>query len=98
MERRAKTEQARMETEAILADQAEQVRLRKVEMEKRDAERMKRMDLEAKERAALNQEKRKKADLRITSEGGRGGEREGEGRGGHAWQRRLTSDLRIFSN
>ena len=68
MERRAKTEQARMETEAILADQAEQVRLRKVEMEKRDAERMKRMDLEAKERAALNQEKRKKADLRITSE------------------------------
>ena len=81
MERRAKTEQARMETEAILADQAEQVRLRKVEMEKRDAERMKRMDMEAKERAALNQEKRKKADLRITSEGGRGGEREGEGKG-----------------
>ena len=56
-----------METEAILADQAEQVRLRKVEMEKRDAERMRRMELEAKERAALNQEKRKKADLRITS-------------------------------
>ena len=73
MERRAKTEQARMETEAILADQAEQVRLRKVEMEKRDAERMKRMDMEAKERAALNQEKRKKADLRITSEQGREG-------------------------
>lgn len=75
MERRAKTEQARMETEAILAEQAEQVRLRKVEMDKRDAERMRRMEIEAKERAAQNQEKRKKADQRITSEseGGRRG-------------------------
>ena len=68
MERREKTEQARKETEAILAAQAEEVRLRKIEMEKRDVERMKRMEVEAKERAAANLEKRKKADERIQSE------------------------------
>ena len=68
MERRAKTEQARKETEAILAAQAEEVRQRKPEMDKRDAERMKRMEIEAKEWALANQEKRKKADQRIMSE------------------------------
>ena len=68
MERRAKSEQARKETEAILAAQAEEVRLRKIEMDKRDAERAKRMEIEAKERALINLEKRKKADARIQSE------------------------------
>ena len=68
MERREKSEQARRETEAILAAQAEEVRLRKLEMDKRDAERVKRMEIEAKERAAANLDKRKKADERIQSE------------------------------
>jgi hypothetical protein len=67
MERRRKTEDARRETEAILAAQAEEVRLRKLEMDKRDQERLQRMDLEAKEKAALNQLKRKKAEQRIQS-------------------------------
>ena len=43
---------------------SQQVRLRKMEMEKRDAERVKRMALEAKARAEANLEKRKKADQR----------------------------------
>ena len=73
MERRAKSEQARAETEAILAAQAEEVRLRKLEMDKRDAERVKRMEVEAKERALVNLEKRKKADQRISSECAPGG-------------------------
>lgn len=70
MERRKKTEDARRETQAILDAQAEQVRQNKLEMERRDAERAKRMQLEAKERAVANDEKRKKADMRIQSEWG----------------------------
>eukprot|EP00967_Tisochrysis_lutea_P151858 scaffold296203_cov19-Tisochrysis_lutea.AAC.1 len=42
-----------------------QVRLRKVEMEKRDAERIKRMEQELKEKHAANMLKRKKAEERI---------------------------------
>lgn len=71
VERRKKTEDARRETQAILDAQAEQVRQNKLEMERRDAERAKRMQLEAKERAVANDEKRKKADMRIQSEWGR---------------------------
>ena len=67
MERRQKTEDARRETDAILAAQAEEVRLRKCEMERRDVERSKRMDIEAKQLASNNADKRKKADLRISS-------------------------------
>jgi len=65
MERRHKAEEARRETEAILEAQAEEVRLRKVEMEKRDAERIKRMEQELKEKHAANMLKRKKAEERI---------------------------------
>lgn len=67
MERRKKTEDARRETQAILDAQAEVVRQNKLEMDRRDAERLKRMVQEAKERAQFNEEKRKKADLRIQS-------------------------------
>ena len=68
MYRRQKTEDARRETMAILEAQAEDVRQKKAEMDKRDFERAKRMAAEAKERAIANEEKRKKAELRIMSE------------------------------
>mmetsp|Transcript_3797 Transcript_3797/g.6305 ORF Transcript_3797/g.6305 Transcript_3797/m.6305 type:complete len:532 (+) Transcript_3797:99-1694(+) len=67
MERRRKADDLRRETEAILAAQVEEVRLRKLDMDRRDGERAKRMETEAKERALANAEKRKKADLRIMS-------------------------------
>lgn len=44
-----------------------QVRLRKVEMEKRDAERIKRMEKELKEKHEANLVKRKKAEQRINA-------------------------------
>ncbi len=80
LERRQKTLEARAETERILADQAERVRQRKAAMDAQDAERAKRLQQEAHERHLANLEKRKKAELRITSEwgcGGQGGWKEG---------------------
>lgn len=73
MKRRRMAEEHRRETEAILAAQAEEVRLKKMEMDKRDQERAKRMAEETKQRELSNMEKRKKADLRIQSELGGGG-------------------------
>jgi hypothetical protein len=65
MERRRKAEEARRETEAILMAQAEEVARRKTEMAKRDAERLKRMEVEAQERAVANLEKRKQVGRSI---------------------------------
>lgn len=67
LERRAKTAEARAETDRILADQAERVRQRKMQMDAADAERAKRLQQEAHERHLANIEKRKKAEQRITS-------------------------------
>ncbi|KAL6765170.1 hypothetical protein V8C86DRAFT_2462450 [Haematococcus lacustris] len=67
LERRQKAEEARRQTDAILAAQAEEVRLRRLDMDKRDAEREKRLQQELKQRTLANIEKRKKADLRIQS-------------------------------
>lgn len=75
LERRQKTEDARRDTDAILAQQAEEVRLRKVRMEAQDVERAKRLDAEAKEAARRNGEKRQKAQLRISSESPKGATR-----------------------
>eukprot|EP00798_Chlamydomonas_sp_ICE-L_P007903 gene7903-1115_t len=67
MERRHKSDQARLETEAILEAQAEEVRLRKADMERKDEERAKRLLEEQKHMALVNAEKKKKAEERIAS-------------------------------
>ncbi|GMH33874.1 hypothetical protein BSKO_01708 [Bryopsis sp. KO-2023] len=66
MERREKAEQARRETERILEEQHEEVRLRKLEIERRDKEREQRIRQEKAARAIANQEKRQQADERIS--------------------------------
>lgn len=65
VERREKAEEARRETERILAAQAAEVKARKAEMGRRDRERLARMEAEAAERAAANAAKKKKAEERI---------------------------------
>lgn len=67
LERREKVEEARRETERILAAQEAEVRARKLEMERRDHERVGRMEKEAAERAAANAAKKKKAEERISA-------------------------------
>lgn len=67
MERREKVEEARRETERILAEQEAEVARRKKAMEERDAERIKRMAVEAAERTAANAAKKKKAVERIAA-------------------------------
>ncbi len=67
MERRAKVEEARRETERILAAQEAEVKARKAEMQRRDKERLERMIKESEERAVVNAAKRKKAEERISS-------------------------------
>ncbi|GLI68915.1 hypothetical protein VaNZ11_013335 [Volvox africanus] len=67
LERRQRTLEHRAETERILSDQAERVRLRKQAMEVADAERSKRLQQEAHDRHLANLEKRKKAEERINS-------------------------------
>lgn len=68
MERREKVEEARKETERILAQQEAEVRARKQEMERRDKERLERMAKEAEEKAVTNAVKKKQAEERIASE------------------------------
>ncbi|EFJ52201.1 hypothetical protein VOLCADRAFT_87118 [Volvox carteri f. nagariensis] len=67
LERRQRTAEHRAETERILSEQAEKVRVRKQAMEAADAERSKRLQQEAHERHLANLEKRKKAEERINS-------------------------------
>lgn len=67
MERRKKTEEARKATEAILEAQAEEVRLKKLDMERKDQERLRRLEEERRMNEESNREKRKKADERIKS-------------------------------
>ncbi|KAF8064553.1 AVT1D [Scenedesmus sp. PABB004] len=67
MERREKVEEARRETDRILAAQEAEVAARKAAMDARDRERLARMATEAEERAAANAAKKKKAEERIAA-------------------------------
>lgn len=67
MERRDKVEEARRETERILAAQEAEVAARKAAMEARDKERLARMAQEAQERAVANAAKKKAAEERIAA-------------------------------